>query len=469
MKESWLIVMTDLNRASRNVSPLNPIMSASALSLTGVLVFAYIYHIAPAFAYMGFTSAGSISVDFYLAAGTAVVAGMFLPRRLVAPSSWISWLLYVTVALPTSLIPFLAVEHVDAGFLVFSMAITLGTVGVAHAPRWRSESSSGVRKGPTQVTEKSYFALHRIVLIASVVLLPLLWITIGLHLVPPGFSGAYGVRAEFTDLGVAQSGALIAYALRWQAHVVGPALVWTALSLRRPLAFFIALVGQLTLYAGTGYRQIAITTFLVVSFWIFRRVSGSAPQTWAVTASLTAISVLAMFMDGLLSSVAWTSFIVRRLVAAPGLISWHYFDFFSAREKLFFSDSALSGLLTSPYAVRGPFLIGERLYGDPSVSANANVWADGYANGGYLGLLVVGLGLLFLVSVLDYMADAAGIPEAVSAATFGVAISLANTSLTSSVLTHGFAVLLVVTSFVWFVVRKPGESQELWRKGVTTR
>ena len=95
--------------------------------------------------------------------------------------------------------------------------------------------------------------------------------------------------------------------------------------------------------------------------------------------------LVAIVADKLLHSEWFTAILLQRLIATPGLLTGMYVEFFSAHPKAMLAHSVLAPFLAYPYDREPSFLIGRAYFGSETVQANANIWADGYANFGWAG------------------------------------------------------------------------------------
>ena len=106
--------------------------------------------------------------------------------------------------------------------------------------------------------------------------------------------------------------------------------------------------------------------------------------------------------------------------------------------------SILKTLVNYPYAAEPPYLIGALYFHSASNDANANIWADAYANFGYPG--IVCFTILFAILLWLYDSIAAGSRNTrVAALAIGLpAFALANGGLLTSLLTNGVALAMLL-------------------------
>jgi O-antigen polymerase len=396
----------------------------------------YATWIAPLFAYIGFVYFEPSLSDWALATCLIAVFTVTLPPTLSRPNRLASWWLFLTLTVPVTLVPIYQRGDVPLRTWVFAALAGTTTSLFGHLDRLPR-----LRLPRVSLSERAFAALlltfSAVVLVWTLVVLPLhfnlVWLT-----------DVSAQRATFGKALAGTSGAY-AYALSWQFAAVFPAMLTFGLDRSRPYLVALALIGQITLYGLTGYKQGLISLIFVPAiYFILRRPRWRAtPAVW-LAGGLTAVAWFAVVLDKLTGSIDFTSVFVRRAILLAGITTQQYLAFFSTNGPDFFSHSALAGIVRSHYDAPPPLLIA-RAYYHLSYSANANFLADGYANLGFAGVVVMACivgGLLYLAS---------SVTDVVTVAPAGAMLILPLTSLANSagfatITTHGLglAVLLVI-------------------------
>ena len=107
------------------------------------------------------------------------------------------------------------------------------------------------------------------------------------------------------------------------------------------------------------------------------------------------------------------------------------------------SHSILGRFLEYPYEAPPPELIGAEHFGTYEARANGNLWADAFANFGAAGML--GFSAVLAVFLWIYDCAARGSDYYVALALLAMpAISLSNSAMLTSILTHGLGLGLVL-------------------------
>jgi energy-converting hydrogenase Eha subunit A len=132
-----------------------------------------------------------------------------------------------------------------------------------------------------------------------------------------------------------------------------------------------------------------------------------------------------------------------RMTALPGLLTGYYYEFFSSHPHAQLGHSIFKSLVDYPYAVQPPYLIASTYFHNAAMESNANLWADAYANFGYVGIIVFSLLLAFALWLYDSMAF--GRDKRLAALVIGLpAFALANTGLLTALLTNGIGLVMLL-------------------------
>jgi hypothetical protein len=160
--------------------------------------------------------------------------------------------------------------------------------------------------------------------------------------------------------------------------------------------------------------------------------------TWTAIFAGTGISLF--FGYGLMAE----SLVGVRMTALPGLLTGYYYEFFSSHPQAHLGHSILSSLVDYPYAVEPPYLIGARYFHSASNDANANIWADAYANFGYAGIVLFTILFAILLWLYDSIATGSRNTRVAALAIGLPAFALANGGLLTSLLTNGVALAMLL-------------------------
>jgi len=398
-----------------------------------VLVFVLVYNrvIVPVWGYEGFhskTTLARAAVGWVLAA----LPSLWMPIRLKRPSQVVYWLLYILALVPSCLVPIYALDDQSRGPLVLTLCLVVvfGLTGLIYRlplvplPRIRLES----------------YEFSVILALLSLTCYALMISVFGFHFHYVSFEDTYSVRAQFQDT-LVQAPALVAYAIGWQAWVINPFVMAVGLRSQRTSWVLAGAGGQFAIYSITAFRSMLFSAgLLLFLLWATR-----SPKAFGTRLALLWTAIFAgtgaalSYGYGLMAE----ALVGVRMTALPGLLTGYYYEFFSVHPQAHLGHSILKTLVGYPYAAEPPYVIGALYFHSASNDANANIWADAYANFGYAGILCFTLLLAILLWLYDSMA--VNRDTRLAALAIGLpAFALANGGLLTSLLTNGIVLAMLL-------------------------
>jgi oligosaccharide repeat unit polymerase len=395
-----------------------------------LLHFTYVYLIAPQFSYMrmGYSPVADWVVPWSLL--IALVPVVWLPLRSERPSLIVYYMLYMLVVVPACLVPAYAgdLEVAELLRLQLSLVAVFGLLGLFY-------------KVPLldlpQVKLSNFFFCTLILGLSALCYVTIMYFA-GLPRSLPSLFDVYGLREAFKSI---TGPFVLDYAMDWQSNVINPYLIARGLVYKKPVFLVIGLLGQLFIYGESANKAVFFSGLFCIALYfllkLFRRLS------LGVLFGLTLFVGLCIVADLATHDNTMSSLFVRREMFSPGLLTSQYFDFFSHNPHVMLGHSVLKGFVTYPYAVEPAYLIGDFYFGHANMSANANLWADGYANFGYAGFLLVSLILGCWLWLLD--SSAQGRNRKLMVLMVGIpSLVLADTALLTSFANHGLLLLLLL-------------------------
>jgi len=407
-----------------------------------VLLFAYIVilhwtyqiKISPLFGYLGSRYRSPNSLNYAVAFGLAYVVAASLPVTLRKPSDFVVWVLYVMACVPSIVVPQYADIASPPESIKFALVVAVSFWAVVRlsdrAPRWRIAA-----------VQTSTGTIWIFLSGVTVVVYGYLLHTTGLNFRFLSLADIRDVRFQYRDT-IAATGAASAYAIGIQGYVVNPIFLAKGIYERRWLPIVAGAIGQLLIYSATGYKLIALSVpagfAIALMFRWSRRQSGAL-----VLQGVVLTSIMAILIDRVVGGFTYTQIFINRLLLTPGTLSAAYVSVFQDKPKAEWGYSFMAPFVNYPYQTTPAFIVGSEFSGDAQVSANANLFADGYANLGYVGIVIEGLVLVMLLWLIN--AAASHLPIRVSAMVLLIpSLALVNTSVFTSFLTGGMATAILV-------------------------
>lgn len=406
-----------------------------AIVYLALLNWIYITNISPTYDYFSYTYTPPPLQYSILSWTLAIIPSFWMPLRLKRPSQVVYWLLYVMAYVPSCLIPFFTVRLdpfqvlllVVVIFLSFAVLGSIYRLPLLPVPRIRI---------PPLVFWTALFAISA-GFYAYIIRL------YGFHINFVAFLDVYDLRSQYRESFSESS--LVDYFVNWLANAINPFLIAQGFMRRNLLLLAIGGVGQFILYSTTGYKSVFFSLLYIALLYVLLRITTNRFGTLLLW-SFAGLVLLTAIASNLMHSALVAFLLVGRPIITPGLLTGHYFEFFSLNPQVLLSHSILKSFFAYPYPVNPPFLIGIEYFNDPNTQANANIWADAYSNFGYAGVFIFPCILAGILWLVDSIARNRDLRFAVLMLAMP-GFTLSNVPLFTTIMTSGlaFAILLLYT------------------------
>ena len=409
-------------------------MAALVLLYTVALMWNFRYIIGEYYDYIGFLFSIKSAAQIALTLVITLLPVWWLPLTPTRPSVFLYLILYLVVYVPACVVPAFTegVSDLSLTRLQLLLIASFAIIGLSFRVKTFDLPSFRLSK----------FDFWAILAFASGG--TLLWVAMafGLNLQFHSFADIYNIRESHSEIAENHHRLLI-YLLAWQANVFGPLLIAYAWSRRSLLLGGGAFVVQLWLYSISGYKSFLLAIPLVLMAIVFSRCRQRGSMMLLLASALLCLVAVCSLLDYLSDGASFSTVFVRRLLLTPGRQTFWYYDFFSINPKAMLGHSVLSSFVTYPYEASPPALIGQTHFGTYEANANGNLWADAYANFGGVGMLAFSAALGIFMWVYD--SAARRIDYRIATALVAMpAISLCNSALLTSLLSHGLGISLAL-------------------------
>jgi hypothetical protein len=361
------------------------------------LLWAYAFVISPLYSYLGYRLNWPGPLRLASMAVFALAPLAFLPIRLARPSVLVLWWLYATVYLPSILLPALTLTLTSTELLPLdtAMLLCLGLMTIASSTKLLS-----IRR---LKMHPAYFWTIVLAIGGSC----LLFICTQFRLSTLIFNFAslfaggneYTIRLGFFDQ-LNQTGRILGYASGQVGEAIDPFLIAFGLVMRRKKLLILGIAGQLILFAVAGNKSILFSTlFPTIIFLLVRRF----PRNFgtALASLLTVVVLLSAAGDYLSDGIVFSNLTTRRTFMDPGLLTGFYYEHYSQVPHAGLAYHFPREGETNP----GPsHEIGLIYFGDARIDANANLWAQGFADFGIPGIFAFTLLLSAILWMFDSIA-----------------------------------------------------------------
>jgi hypothetical protein len=417
----------------------------------GLLILSYRVVVYPFFEYAGFYWSLNLGKSL-CGLALASIAGFLLPHRLARPSD-----LFLHVQMMWPVLPMLVlfgVMDLSATYVTCTM-VAFGVMAMAS----RGISLAAV---PSFSVPLDRLQLGLLVLSAVLILSIIGWG--GLAFFNLDFLSVY----EFRRDAATNLPAIYGYLVPWMAKVLLPAALVLAVVAKNPLRGGLALLGSVIAFGLTSHKLILFAPFfaLIVLFVLRRKEALFFLLAGYLSAIIIAIGWVWAYED----TDSLAVFFLRRGNFLPALLNFYYFEFFQSHNFLLWAESRVTfGLIESEWVLTLPKLIGVEYFGNEATSANTGWIGSGYAQLGFLGMLVYALFMGALLSFLDKLGERAGSRIISAVMLIPMLAPITSSDPLTSMLTHGILVGLLVLMMLptitgmgrrRFRVRVSGKSRE---------
>lgn len=257
---------------------------------------------------------------------------------------------------------------------------------------------------------------------------------------------------EFRKLSAEEVPGIFGYIFPSVSNVLIPIAVILSIKLQKYLLCTVIMGCSVILFGMTHHKAVLFMPFALVFLYHCFSISR---KTYIIGYFFLFISIVCIveivYIRLYLNSndiVAYiSSYVSRRILFTPAMLDSIFVDFFSINETYYWSSSRFGAWAAeSPYAVTAPYLIGEKYFSDPAMSANTGIIGSGVANAGIYGVLLYSLIVGALISSLNGYGRRIGHATVAAVSLVTIFYVMSTTDLTTAILSHGLLLLFVILS-----------------------
>lgn len=402
----------------------------AAALFVSIFIWSCSEYVVPIFGYYGYTYRQYDDAELLLAIAATAVLTVLAIIRVPEFGSHILKLLNCLVAFPIIWIATLFSSLTSEHLLELTLLVVAGFSLTRLMIGFREVSPIRV----TSLSPKFYISVISVTVLTSLAALIFIY---GLSPRLVSFSDAYDVRDEYN----AQIHVTGRYLLGWLVNAFMALMLAFGISRDRWALASTAVGCYVLAYAMTGFKTYIIGMLLTLVAVLAVKYRRRFYSSWYMI--LSALLGASVLIDRVHPGLDLVSLIVRRALATTGINTTFYFEHFSKFETYKLRHSVLAPFGEPPSSLSPPRAIGEAYYGTSELAANANYLADGYANFGVFGVLLMSLLLGAYLRVVAGVSQHSDLAMKVGATTF-VALALANSALLTTLMNHGGLILLLL-------------------------
>ena len=405
------------------------------------LIFVYSFFISVDFSGFGYINLSPTPIKIFIGIVFALIPSFLLPVTLIKPSHFVFWGFYLLIYIPTLVVGVFITNNAEfKNLLVYVFFLIMSFLIFFF-----QDHLKGVRI--KRVNFNIY--LFSLALLAGIISLAAWFISVhGLPTSLPAILEVYDLREPYKDI-LREQNTLQRMVPGLIQYVAAPFLIVTGILRRRWTYLIIGIGLSLLIYGIAGFKSALFVGCIagILPFYSKKLANGISSSMLIGSLGIgiaLLLMVSAIFEDNLLINL-----VIRRGILTPGLLSIYYHDFFSSNAFGFMANNRFFGLIPRllganyPYSLSIPNQIGLVYFDNSLMSANANVWADAFANFGYWGILAFSVVLCIVLRLYDKIAVQTGLILPLSLL-IGPTIALVNTGLFVSLISHGMIASLIL-------------------------
>lgn len=362
-----------------------------------VFLWGYWAVVVPFYSYSGFIFKWPGFEPLAWAIVLSLIPLTIISLELSKPSVLILWWLYITAYVPSLLIPVITLNIPESTAVPLQLAVVCTMLMLCCVPYSKTLIL------PSAVVPRIFFWWTMgIVWIGCIIFvlnsISLSRVLANFAILFAAVGAEYTVRADFAAQ-VSQTGRILGYVSRELAEALDPFLMAYGFLAKRWWMIAVGLLGQVLYFGLTGMKEVPFAVLLMLLIWVLYSRFGKRFGE-ALLLSVTAMVIVCTFIDLATHTALLSTQFTRRTLAGPGLLTGFNFEHFSivAHPGHSFSGTGSAQLVGPPQE------IGLYYFGSVNIDANANFWAEGFAEYGIPGMFAFGLLLAFALWIYDSIA-----------------------------------------------------------------
>ena len=400
-------------------------------SIAFILIFLWGYKatVVPIYSYAGFIFRWPGLEPIAWAIVLCLIPLSIIPMDLSKPSVLVLWWLYVTAYVPSLLMPTITLAIPESTAFPLQLSVLCAMLMLCSVPYSRTLVLPSVSMPGTHFWWILGLAWGGCILFSLNSISPSR-VLANIAVLFAGRGSEYLIRADFAEQ-VSQTGRALGYIGRELAEALDPFLIAYGVISKRWWMLAAGLFGQLVYLGQTGMKEVPFSILLMFLVWFlyrkFRRRFG-----FAFLATVTVLILICTSIDLATNGGALSTLFTRRALAGPGLLTGFNFEHYSivAHPGHSFSGTGSAQLVGPPQE------IGLYYFGSANIDANANFWAEGFAEYGVPGIFAFGLLVALALWIYDSIAVRGSLELAILLAVVQ-ADALSNSSPLTVLVTHG--------------------------------
>jgi len=297
---------------------------------------------------------------------------------------------------------------------------------------------------PTININKKYL-LALIGLIVFIVIGNLFYSTNGNFII--NFRKVYEFRALYDPL---STKGFFGYLNIWTYKVFAVFLLAFSIHKKNFIYITISLITFILLFIFTGHKSIIFSCCLIFIIYVFYIFSWNRKlMLFSFILAFIGLFIIKILFD----EIHPLSYLMRRLLFVPSMLSFSYLEFFFNNDFIYWSNSILKTFFNYPYEYKYPAIIGNYL-GYPGMNANSGFISTGYMHAGVWGIILYTTILSIVFNIINNLITSNNKFVTISVIIVPIYTLFVISDLPTTMLTHGLFISIIL---IWLYNGKNNE------------
>ena len=351
----------------------------------------YYYVISPMYSYRGMHFTILPVWAWMVSVTLALIPLLWLPLDFNRPSDFAAWFLYLLLIFPSNIVIYMVTSLPLSETVILPIALT-ASFSLFEFIRQKGLFTIHHIKGPK--------ILFNVALPIFMVIMSIIALSYANFKINISFADVYERRLDARE--ILSGSTIINYSLAFLRSVCMPIAVVYAMQQKKWYFTGLAALVVIAIFSLDGSKGAVFLPLVLVIVVSLSARSRKNLGFWLL-GGLVLLILFALVERSLLGTTTIATMIVRRELIVTNQLTTYYWEFFSNNPFVFMKDSWIGWLIPaeSNYLIPRARLIGFEYLGNIETNANANIWAAGFADFGYVGMVMTSILAALVLKVID--------------------------------------------------------------------
>lgn len=242
---------------------------------------------------------------------------------------------------------------------------------------------------------------------------------------------------------------ILVYLDVWTIKIINPFCIVYSLHKKKKFLTIFFVILQILLFGFSSHKSVLFSAFVLVVFYYIMPVLSS--KKWSVVWLFICSCFFPVLFYFKNITGMWCA-IFNRVFFTPATLNFYYYDYFSVNGFDWFRQSFFRHFVSSKFDLSLSRLIGFEYLGNMEINANTGFLGSGYAQGGFIVLIVYSVIIGMLINIIASLSKKVSPRLAVGITIIRMSSLFTSGDLPSSLVTGG---LLIALFLLYIMSRDP--------------